>query len=76
MLGCFITAYISYFVVIDPLGKAPIFLALTEERDRARKFRTALDSAAVATAIILAGLSVQYVIDGLAAIGFVTPLFG
>ena len=25
------------------------------------------------TAIILAGLSVQYVIDGLAAIGFVTP---
>ena len=25
------------------------------------------------TAIILAGLSVQYVIDGLSAIGFVTP---
>ncbi len=27
------------------------------------------------TAIILAGISVQYVIDGLAAIGFITPLW-
>ena len=73
MLGSFITAYIIYFVVIDPVGNAPIFLAVTEDQGRARKLSTTLDSAAVATAIILAGLSVQYVIDGLTAIGIVAP---
>ena len=45
MLKSFATALLVYFVVIDPIGNAPIFLT---------------------------GLSVQYVIDGLAAIGLKT----
>ena len=30
MIEGFITAFIIYFVVIDPIGNAPIFLAVTE----------------------------------------------
>ena len=99
MFEAFITAFIIYFVVIDPVGNAPILLAVTQHQDRARKLRTALEGTAIATAImlffalcgawilahlniseaafriaggiILAGLSVQYVIDGLAAIGLI-----
>jgi len=39
--------------VIDPIGNAPIFLAVTEAQDRARKLRTALEGTAIATAIML-----------------------
>ena len=124
MFESFATAFIIYFVVIDPICNAPIFLAVTEVQDRAQKLRTALEGTAIATtimmffalcgalilvylniteaafkiaggsilcltvvakgwhndkitmvysritAIILAGLSLQYVIDGLAAIGW------
>ena len=34
MFESFITAFIIYFVVIDPVGNAPIFLAVTEAQDR------------------------------------------
>ena len=53
MLESFITAFIIYFVVIDPIGNAPIFLAVTEAQDRARKLRTALEGTSIATAIML-----------------------
>ena len=53
MFESFITAFIIYFVVIDPVGNAPIFLAVTEAQDRARKLRTALEGTAIATAIML-----------------------
>lgn len=53
MLEAFTTAFIIYFVVIDPVGNAPIFLVVTQHQDRARKLRTALESTAVATAIML-----------------------
>jgi len=53
MIEAFITAFIIYFVVIDPIGNAPIFLAVTEVQDRARKLRTALEGTAIATAIML-----------------------
>ena len=53
MLENFITAFIIYFVVIDPVGNAPIFLAVTEEQDRARKLRTAIEGTAIATGIML-----------------------
>ena len=53
MLESFITAFIIYFVVIDPIGNAPIFLAVTEAQDHARKLRTALEGTAIATAIML-----------------------
>ena len=53
MFESFVTAFIIYFVVIDPIGNAPIFLAVTEAQDRARKLRTALKVIAIATAIML-----------------------
>ena len=53
MFESFVTAFIIYFVVIDPIGNAPIFLAVTEAQDRARKLRTALEGTAIATAIML-----------------------
>ena len=53
MLESFITAFIIYFVVIDPIGNAPIFLAVTGAQTRARKLRTAIEGTAIATAIML-----------------------
>ena len=53
MIDSFFTAYIIYFVVINPIGSAPIFLAVNEAQDRARKLRTALESTTIATAIML-----------------------
>ena len=53
MIESFITAFIIYFVVIDPIGNAPIFLAVTGAQDRARKMRTALEGTMVATMIML-----------------------
>lgn len=53
MLESFITAFIIYFVVIDPIGNAPVFLAVTAHLDRSRKLRIAIEGAAIATAIML-----------------------
>ena len=53
MIESFITAFIIYFVVIDPVGNAPIFLAVTSAQDRARKMRTAMEGTLVATMIML-----------------------
>ena len=53
MFESFVTTFIIYFVVIDPIGNAPIFLAVTEAQDRARKLRTTLEGTAIATAIML-----------------------
>ena len=53
MLEAFVTAFIIYFVVIDTVGNAPIFLAVTQHQNRARKLRTALEGTAIATAIML-----------------------
>jgi multiple antibiotic resistance protein len=53
MLEALITAFIIYFVVIDPVGNAPIFLAVTQHQDRARKLLNALEGTAIATAIML-----------------------
>lgn len=53
MLESFINAFIIYFVVVDPIGTAPIFLAVTEAQDRARKLRTALEGTVIATTIML-----------------------
>ena len=53
MIESFITAFIVYFVVINPVGNAPIFLAVTGAQDRTRKIRTALEATLVATIIML-----------------------
>ena len=53
MLESFVTAFIIYFVVIDPIGNAPVFLAVTSHLDRSRKLRVAIEGSAIATAIML-----------------------
>ena len=55
MLEAFITAFIIYFVVIDPVGNAPIFLAVTKHQDRTRKLRTALEGTAIMLFFALCG---------------------
>ena len=53
MIESFITAFIIYFVVFDPIGNAPIFLVVTGAQDGARKIRTALEGSMVAIMIML-----------------------
>ena len=43
MIENFITAFIVYFVVIDPVGTVPVFLAITMHLNKRQKIRTALD---------------------------------
>ena len=53
MAESFVTAFIIYFVVIDPIGNSPIFLALTSHLDRAKKTRIALEGTLYASLIML-----------------------
>ena len=54
-MEAFITAFIIYFAVIDPIGNVPIFLAVTQHQDRARKLRTALEGTAIMLFFALCG---------------------
>ena len=47
----FINALIVYFVVIDPVGTASIFLAITTHLNKRQKICTALEGSFVADAI-------------------------
>jgi small neutral amino acid transporter SnatA (MarC family) len=47
----FINALIVYFVVIDPVGTASIFLAITTHLNKRKKICTALEGSFVAGAI-------------------------
>jgi multiple antibiotic resistance protein len=53
MLENFITAFIVYFVVIDPIGNSPIFLAVTAHLSKRQKIRTAVEGSIVAAAVML-----------------------
>ena len=53
MIEDFLTAFIVYFVVIDPIGTAPIFLAVTAAQDKRAKIRTAIEATLVATLIMV-----------------------
>ena len=53
MIESFITALIVYFVVIDPVGTAPIFIAITTHLNKRQKIRTALEGSLVAGAIMI-----------------------
>ena len=53
MLESFITAFIIYFVVIDPIGNAPVFLAVTTAQTRHQKYRTALEATLFASFIMV-----------------------
>ena len=53
MFESFVTAFIIYFVVIDPIGNAPVFLAVTAHLEQKRKLRVAMEGAVIATSIML-----------------------
>ena len=53
MIENFITAFIVYFLVIDPVDTTPIFLAITSHLNKRQKIRTALEGTFVAGAIML-----------------------
>ena len=55
MIEAFITAFVIYFVVIDPVSNAPIYLAVTQHQDRARKLRIALKGTAIMVFFALCG---------------------
>lgn len=50
----FITAFITLFVIIDPLGLAPLFVALTAGESAARRRTIALTACLVAAGILTA----------------------
>ncbi len=54
MLELFLSAFVSFFVVIDPPGCAPIFFGLTDGATRAQRNRMAIRAVTVATIILLA----------------------
>ena len=54
MFKSLITAFIIYFVEIDPAGNAPIFLAVTESQDRARELHTAIEGIPVHIMLFIA----------------------
>ena len=49
----FLTAFIIYFVVIDPIGNAPIFLSVTAQLSKIQKYRVAVEASVIATLIMI-----------------------
>ena len=53
MLELFVQSFIIYFVVVDPLGNAPIFLSLTQSQNKKEKIQTAIEGVLIATVILI-----------------------
>lgn len=53
MLGLFLSAFVTFFVVIDPPGCAPIFASLTRGGSAAHRRAMALRSTGIATGILV-----------------------
>jgi multiple antibiotic resistance protein len=53
LIALFVTAFVTFFVVIDPPGCAPIFASLTRGEEAARRRKLAIRSVAIAAAILL-----------------------
>ncbi len=60
-----ITAFITLFVIIDPIGLAPLFVALTKGEDPARR-----RGIAIRATVIAGGLLVLFGLFGEAVLGF------
>ena len=68
-----LTSFVTLFVVIDPSGTAPLFVALTAGMDPARRHRVALRACAIAAGILTVfGLAGNTVLDSL---GISLPAF-
>ncbi len=53
MIELFVSAFVTFFVVIDPPGCAPIFASLTEGAQAAQRRAMAIRSVLIATGILL-----------------------
>jgi multiple antibiotic resistance protein len=53
MLELFLAAFVTFFVVIDPPGVAPMFATLTQNTPRAWQKKMAVKSVSVATCVLL-----------------------
>lgn len=68
-----LTAFFTLFVVIDPIGLAPMFVAITSGMDAKRRLRIAATSCLVAVLILTVfGLAGQQILDSL---GISLPAF-
>lgn len=69
----FITAFVTLFVVIDPVGLAPLFIALTRGMSAQDRRRTGLRAVAIAAGLLtLFGLAGESILHG---IGISLPAF-
>ena len=48
MLEIFIQTFFLYFIVIDPLGNTPLFLAVTQNMSSQQRVKTALSATVIA----------------------------
>jgi multiple antibiotic resistance protein len=53
MLDVALTAFATFFVIIDPIGVVPLFMSLTPGMDAAQRRRTAVRAVIIATGILL-----------------------
>ena len=53
MLEIFIQSFVLYFVVIDPIGGAPIFFVVTKHLDINGKIKTAINSTIIAFLVLV-----------------------
>ena len=53
MLEIFIKTFFLYFIVIDPLGNTPIFLAVTQNMSSQQRIKTAFSATIIASIILL-----------------------
>ena len=53
MLEIFIQSFVLYFVVIDPIGSAPIFFAITKDLNINGKITTAISSTIIAFSVLV-----------------------
>ncbi|MDO5611720.1 MAG: MarC family protein [Paracoccus sp. (in: a-proteobacteria)] len=72
-MATYITAFVTLFVVIDPIGLSPLFIALTGGMDVAQRRRVAWRALAVAAGLLtLFGLAGEVILTG---IGISIPAF-
>ncbi|WP_304616429.1 MarC family protein [Paracoccus sp. (in: a-proteobacteria)] len=72
-MATYITAFVTLFVVIDPVGLAPIFIALTPDMSAAERRRIGLRALVVAAILLmLFGLVGEAILTG---IGISLPAF-
>ena len=53
MLEIFIQTFFLYFIVIDPLGNTPLFLAVTQNMSSQQRVKTAFSATIIASIILL-----------------------